>query len=332
MRSLRSSKSFRALIKAIRFLIVTSCIILLSLGILGQLLRDINVTVGYLAYIPLLLIALAVLALDLVLRGRAIRYRRFLLSALAGIGLFVIFSTVKGWAWLLPAPTVANSTETSVKLLHWNVRWGAKGKWLEVAQQIRAQSPDIIVISEIPSHWEVNELQQQLSAASDNTWSLFIEPPLAIYSRYPTQQLDATRFQNGMGVLVNMQLPHHVLRLLAIDGKRDLSQPRDLLLNDIHQYLQNAAQQGQAIQVVVGDFNSLGRSRGFDTWLEDGYQLAARRLGAWRGTWPSWLPLYDIDHIWLDASLQALSLNFLSHPEADHLGQLLEFATMKAPN
>lgn len=329
MNSIHLPNRLRASIKVIRFLTVTACITALMLGILGQLLRDITLNISYLSYIPLLPVAFAAFAIDLVLRGKAIKQRRFALSALAGLGLLVIFSTMKGWAWLQPAPIVANITDTPIKLLHWNVRWGASGKWAELTQQIRAQAADIIVISEIPSYWEINELQQHLSSISENTWSVFIQPPLAIYSRYPMQQMAAPLFKNGMGILVTIQLPHlphQVLRLLAIDGKRDLSQPRDLLLNDIHTYLQKATQHGQSIHIIVGDFNSLGRSRGFDAWVEDGYQLASRRLGYWRGTWPSWLPLYDIDHIWLDPHLQPLTLDFLSHQQADHRGQSLNFA------
>ena len=51
--------------------------------------------------------------------------------------------------------------------------------------------------------------------------------------------------------------------------------------------------EGKPIDLVVGDFNAVSRSIGFDA-LEaagDGYRLASRSHLGWRGTWPSPLPV-----------------------------------------
>jgi endonuclease/exonuclease/phosphatase (EEP) superfamily protein YafD len=75
--------------------------------------------------------------------------------------------------------------------------------------------------------------------------------------------------------------------------------------------------------VVVGDFNSLSRSVGFDDLRELGFVLASSRARGWRGTYPSALPLYDIDHVWAarEAGLTPTTCRMFSSPSTNHRGQ-----------
>ena len=75
------------------------------------------------------------------------------------------------------------------------------------------------------------------------------------------------------------------------------------------------------IDLIAGDFNTVGRSIGFDAFAQKGYQLASDRARGWRGTFPSWCPLYDIDHVWVGGYLSASECTFVTNPHTDHRGQ-----------
>ena len=82
--------------------------------------------------------------------------------------------------------------------------------------------------------------------------------------------------------------------------------------------------QGSAIDVVVGDFNCVSRSRGFDEIRDAGagYALASETTLGWRATWPSWFPIYDIDHILVRRGIRILSCDLFSRFASDHRGQI----------
>lgn len=309
--------SWHRLRKMLAQLISWSLLLLLTLSLIGQWVRDVTVELGFLLYLPLLPLSVLAVLWDISARGRTLPRLRFALSGLALVAFAVIFSTMKGQA--VPPAHATNAAGFSV--LHWNVLWGGNQHWSEFTELMQAQPVDVVLISEPPSMWELNHWQQQLSEHSTAEWSLLIEWPLAIYSAHPIRKKATLTFSNGMGVLVEVTPPSGLFRILFIDGKRDLSQPRHLLLHSILAYMQLAEAAGQPIHIIAGDFNSLGRSRGFDQWHTAGYQLAAQQAGQWRGSWPSWLPLYDIDHIWLHPSLSLQQFHFLFHAKTDHRGQ-----------
>ncbi len=75
------------------------------------------------------------------------------------------------------------------------------------------------------------------------------------------------------------------------------NQSRLPFLGAIDQICRDAAGAGRSFDVVAGDFNTPSRSIGFDALTAQGYTLASRAASGWRGTFPAWLPVYDIDHV-----------------------------------
>src|SRR5262249_22192172 len=80
---------------------------------------------------------------------------------------------------------------------------------------------------------------------------------------------------------------------------------------------------GRPLDLVLGDFNTPARSLGFDDLAARGYRLAGRSTRGWRGTFPSWIPVYDIDRVWLRAGLRLSSCTFFNGPYTDHRGQVV---------
>ena len=75
--------------------------------------------------------------------------------------------------------------------------------------------------------------------------------------------------------------------------------------------------------MIVGDFNTPSRSLGFDELVAEGYRLAGWSSAGWRATFPSWLPVYDIDHIWIAPRSRIGSCEFFNGPWTDHRGQVV---------
>ncbi|MDY6993540.1 MAG: endonuclease/exonuclease/phosphatase family protein [Pseudomonadota bacterium] len=145
---------------------------------------------------------------------------------------------------------------------------------------------------------------------------------LVIAAPWPVQYQRALNIRNAVTMLITMKHPNFSLNLLAVDGERSLRQLRTPMLTDIAQIVTH-----QSIDVIVGDFNAISRSLGFEAFSAD-YQLVSQAFWGWRGTWPTFLPLYDLDHIWVHQRFQLIKLDFLTHLATDHRGQRIQFSRL----
>lgn len=327
------------LFRLIGYLLSITTVLLIVLGLTGQIVRDRTVEWGLLMYIPLLPLGLWAILLDLLYVGRSLPKIRF---GLTFIGISIVIGSSISMIGLNASQieTLPDDPQ-QVSFLHWNVRWGGKTEqWESIRQDISQRHPDILVISEPPAEKRLQILLKQLG----NDWHLvYHNPPLdtlAVCSPWPLQLERFVKFRKGVGMIVVVTLHGQTLRILAIDGERNMSKRllilshailprwRTPLLKDIVKTLAKQRLQGQPIDIIAGDFNALSRSRGFDafTRVAGGYQLAAKfSEGQWRGTWMSWLPLYDIDHVWIHKRLQPVKTELFTNLASDHRGQLVRF-------
>ena len=103
----------------------------------------------------------------------------------------------------------------------------------------------------------------------------------------------------GMAMSVTAEVRGRSLRLLVVNGESSPLQSRLPFLQAIAEACKEASALGRPYDFVVGDFNTPSRSIGFDELAAQGYRLAGRSSSGWRATFPAWLPVYDIDHVWL---------------------------------
>jgi endonuclease/exonuclease/phosphatase family metal-dependent hydrolase len=120
--------------------------------------------------------------------------------------------------------------------------------------------------------------------------------------------------------------PGRPIRLLLVDGQSKVTQLRTPMLLDIASACNQARAAGIPFDVVLGDFNAVSRSVGFDALrtAAAGYSLASMSCTGWRGTWPMPMPVYDIDHVWVGAGLSVRSCSIFSNRVCDHRGQLVQ--------
>ena len=298
-------------------------------GVAGQMIRDRSPAMAILMYLPLLPASLAALVVDVARRGRALGRGRFLLALLGILG--------GTWsvAQMLGSGTIGKygPADTEVTLLHWNVLWGggpfrSERTWAAQRAEIMERAPDIIILSEIPpASW----LEQLLDEIGPGANVVGIEHDrrspywfrLGVCSRWPLQVEKRMSLPDGVAMSVTVEVRGRAMRLLVVDGKSNPFRSRLPFLAAIAELCREAGAAGRPFDAVAGDFNTPSRSIGFDWLTAMGYNLASRSAAGWRGTFPSWLPIYDIDHVWLRPGLRMRSCTLFSGPASDHRGQFV---------
>lgn len=316
-------------------LLTIATILCILLALSGQIIRDHNVELGLLMYIPLIPLGIWTVFLDLLQKGRGLFFFRFSLT-LIGLGIIT-------WGYLsmmgrADVQAIANTYSTNlIKVLHWNVSWGGRGTngWNRIRQEIKQQNPDIAIISELPSKSLFNQLLEDMgwNARKFYNYENKKHNPLAVCSSWPVRVERYVRVYRTFAVIMVVTVRGQDLRILAIDGSVNISKRHRLLLprwrmpmlNDIVKTLK--ANKEQPIDIIAGDFNALSLSKGFDEFATagGGYNLASKFSQDWRGTWKSSLPLYDIDHVWVHKRFQGLRAKLFTNSSSDHRGQMVVF-------
>jgi endonuclease/exonuclease/phosphatase family metal-dependent hydrolase len=303
--------------------------VLIAAGIAGQVIRDRWVATALLMYLPLPLLAGMALALDLLRRGRALPRLRFGLTLLGGTAMSWAASSMLG-SGVLSEP---HPGEQELSVLHWNVQWGGgifrSERTLEAQQsEILKQNPDLIVLSEAPPGDWLDQLVAALGPgaacvrmAHEPRGSYWFR--LAVCSRWPIRLEQSGTLPGGVAMSAMSEVRGRSLRLLVVDGASSPFRSRLPLLRAIAGACREAASTGRPYDLVVGDFNTPARSLGFDDLTAQGYRLASRSAAGWRATFPAWLPLYDIDHVWLGPGHRIGSCTLFNGPWTDHRGQFV---------
>lgn len=300
----------------------------LTLGLFGQLLRDRSTPLLYLNYIPVIPLGAAAVVFDLVRRGRTVRRPRF---GYATVGAMAVLVGAVPLVGLRPdRQGGAVTTTKTLTVLHWNVRWGGRGGadgWRSIRSDIVARHPDVVVLSESPKDEHIRELLADLGPGWSSVRSE--HPPhntywwrLVVCSHWPVR-LDAdSAITDGRVAQVTVATDAGPLRVWVVDGVSDPRLPRTPLLTDLARLVRQANAPGQGPDIIAGDFNALGRSVGFDLLADQGYRRTSDSSFAWRGTFPSSCPLYDIDHVWVRAGVAVGESTFFTNLASDHRGQV----------
>jgi endonuclease/exonuclease/phosphatase family metal-dependent hydrolase len=233
-----------------------------------------------------------------------------------------------GWA---AGRSGASEGGQALTVLHWNVQWGggrplSLGRWESLVAAIAAESPDVVLLSESPPDAWVKVLLDQLGPE----WtSVGIENPpgasdwwkLVILSNRPIRDAREVALTDGHAVEATIDGG----RFLLVDRPSNPLRWRVPFLRSIADQLEHSTHQRHPYDLVAGDFNCPARSSAFGRVLDAGvgYRLASRQRFGWRTTWPSALPIYDIDHVLIARGLGVSGVRMLAPPVGDHRGQVV---------
>jgi endonuclease/exonuclease/phosphatase family metal-dependent hydrolase len=317
------------LIRAVRLITVFGLAVIIVAGLAGQAVRDRSVALAILFYLPLLPASAAAVVLDLARRGRCLPRARFSLTLLGVVG-----------GALAAMPMIGSGTvgkyepaDLEVTILQWNVMWGggpfrSPQTWAAQRALIRKRDPDLIILSELPPADWLELLIGELGPGA-NFAGIETDPGsrdwfrLGVCSRWPVRMEKRVPLPGGVAMSALCAVRGRELRILVVDGKSNPFASRLPFLRAVADICRLAADEGRPFDALAGDFNTPGRGIGFDDLTSQGYSLASRSAAGWRGSFPSWLPLYDIDHVWLKPGLRLRSCALFTGPSTDHRGQFV---------
>ncbi|WP_435018330.1 endonuclease/exonuclease/phosphatase family protein [Tundrisphaera sp. TA3] len=322
-----------------RLLAAIALIAVIAAGAVGQFVRDRSAAWGLLLYLPLFPLGLAALGLDLLARGRSVPGGRFLLG---GVGLVAV---VGGSIPLLGfGPGGGDPGDRDeVSVLHWNVIWGggrvmATDRWEKIRRTILDHPTDVVILSEGPPDGPLDGLvgamgpgasRVQVENGPDAVRGYWFK--LVVASRWPVRALGRIPVVNGAAMAAEVTVRGRPIRILVVDGLSHPRLHRAPFLRSVAEACEAAKKAGEPFDLVAGDFNCVGRSLGFDGLDRAGYDLAARRSRGWRATFPSFAPIYDIDHVWVRNYADRLRCAFFTDLASDHRGQVVRFRLPSSP-
>jgi endonuclease/exonuclease/phosphatase (EEP) superfamily protein YafD len=108
-------------------------------------------------------------------------------------------------------------------------------------------------------------------------------------------------------------------RVFIVDG---VSRPTTSREDVLGQVLTDAS--GRANTVVMGDFNTPLESIGFNAWRRELHHAFNEAGSGFRETWPRWVPVLTIDHVWSSADAPPLRAEKLWRAGSDHAALLVE--------
>ncbi len=302
---------------------------MIAAGLVGQFVRDPVPASALLMYIPLPMVGAIALAVDLSCRGRAISRPRFVLAAMGAAAVAWSSATMLGTG----GSEEPRPADREVIVLHENVLWGgglfrSPQTWSDQRADLLARNPDLIVLSEAPPAEWIASLVHDLGTGASSV-DVRNEPTspywyhLVVVSRWPIRLEGSFRFSGGAGMAVEARVDGRRIRLLVVDGMSRPTQSRLPFLGAVAATSREAELAGRPFDLILGDFNTPARSLGFDGLTGLGYRLAGRFAPGWRGTFPAWVPVYDIDHVWVGSRLRIRSDAFFQGPHSDHRGQVV---------
>jgi len=300
---------------------------ILAAGAVGQIVRDRWPFLAWTFLLPMLPMGLLAACWDVVHRGRTLPWRYSL--AIAGVlsGL-VAAGGIYRFGGESP-PTHASE----LRLVHWNVDWGGvprddEAVWDSLCETIERQEPDLLILSEGPGLGWAEALAKRLGWQMTSCWKDFdaYSAHLLVMAPGPVEQIRVQRIPDGMVLLAEARVDDRLLRVLVVDGENNAPRrSRTPMLGTIASFLDEQAAEGESIDLIAGDFNSVGRSVGFAALSQSGggYVRAADVARGWIATWPARCPLYDIDHVWVSRCHRLIACELFGHRGADHRGHLV---------
>lgn len=205
------------------------------------------------------------------------------------------------------------SEPDDVRVLLLNAARGRAG-WDEVARALPPFDVDIIGLVEAGSKgperqkfWEENFPEHHVYLPGGG---------LAILTRGDVRRI-ALHPLDGISRYVDAEidLEGRLLRVLLVDMDASPRFDRRGLINAV---FRAAASSSDAPTIVMGDFNTPLDSRWFDR-VRARFRHVFEAAGSGMFlTWPAWLPLVGIDHIWVSRGIEPRCASLDSHGTSDH--------------
>ncbi len=217
----------------------------------------------------------------------------------------------------------AEIVESTKEILYWNVAKQKDNNWHVLEEVLKTHNIDVIILL------ETKELSQKQSAnlktILPNYQALYLLGNMFIAVKGQIEQLEYIG-ENTMNPksdfrinLVECRIDSTKYRLAAIDiyGNPIVSR-KSAMRNIIDYSIENKA------DFIIGDFNTPYESVYFDRYKNDYNSFRDYQKG-FTFTWPSILPLLEIDQVWLQKKHQPIQMKKYFYDNSDHAMLIVSF-------
>lgn len=252
------------------------------------------------------------LALAIVAPALLVARRRGLALAAALLALPNAWYTLPYLLPLVAPASAASLADDSVSVVSLNL-WYRNERYGDVRAYLERRAPDVLVLTELTPRW-VAELRP-VTAAYPYWMSVDRLTPwgLGVYSKFPLAGARSTDLgvPGSVNVVTNVALPGGDVELFAVHLSSPSTPARAAMRDGQLVRLAEIAGSPAARRVsapprlVVGDLNVTPFSPALRDFLAGTGMADARRAQGLLGTWPTWMPLLQvqIDHCIADPSL-----------------------------
>lgn len=307
--------------------------------LVGRVVSDRFLWSQFLFWIPTPIAALAALIGTLALAARRNQDGATTRPRIAAAGLFATGLAIAAFSlgrehrvWARSAPT-----DGALRLLHCNIHWPDREHAPDVMAYLATRDDDLIVLTE-PGWLLLDERGSQLALAG---WTVLRTGRFAVLSRLPiiearplvrAEQSDLTLLRvdasaRGLGDL----------RICLADLPSDPRRPRMASAERLRALLDGDSADAssrsdplETFDMVLGDLNNTPRAASLDRLfpgMRDAQRDAGRGIG---GSWPAWLPLWQLDHVLLGPRLRAVDYILVDTGLSAHRAQ--EVALVPTPS
>ncbi len=238
--------------------------------------------------------------------------------ALTELGVVVALAVLIPIVALLtpPGASAGNARGSTFRLMTYNVHQGFDEGNVpsldRIADVIRAEDPDIVVLQEVARGWMITDQWDTLTVLSERLGMPYVfgptigdaygnavlsRLPIAGISRFSYPRETALKHQPRGGIVVRVSgVTIIATHLDHIDDASDVRQRQVRTLLTVWDTYSRGA--GGTTAVVAGDLNALPGTPELKLLEDAGFRDLAKDDGADQPTWPASTPVQRIDYVW----------------------------------
>lgn len=219
------------------------------------------------------------------------------------------------------APLRPNQTPV-LKVFYWNMAHRALPS-TELERLLREHQPDIAGFVEVGRrHGDPNPLTAKLPAGCA---AFKLDHGMAVVVR---GTMNAVRQEvlpsSSKFAAVEVTVDGVRWQLFIVDGvSRPTTSRKDVLDRVL------AESRGLSRVVIVGDFNTPVESSHFSPWQDTLHHAFNEAGSGFRETWPRWVPVLSIDHVWSSADVPPLKAQLVWSHDSDHAALAVELGARR---
>ena len=228
----------------------------------------------------------------------------------AGVALMAALTVVVPVVSLVMTPASATEQRSSFRLMTYNIHQGFDDGNVpaldRIAETIKAESPDVVVLQEVVRGWMIGEQHDALTVLAERVGMQYVFGPAigdaygnAVLSRLPVSDVRYIRYERQP--LLRHQprgaILFRVADVLVIATHLDhIEGATEVRQGQVHSIL--AAWNDQRPAIVAGDLNALPGTAELRLLEDAGFRDLAKDGGADQPTSPASDPKHRIDYVW----------------------------------